>query len=76
MIYICEAFGEGFTKDLAFEGRFEDQVRVFQELKPLGRIQQRTTGCAEKWQQGKPQWTMGTGRRLAWPGGRRVGICG
>lgn len=76
MIYICEGFREDFTKDLACEGRFEDQVRVCQERKSLGRIQQRMTGCAEKWQQGKAQWAMGTGRRLAWPGGRRVGICG
>lgn len=54
-------FREDFTKDLAFEGRFEDQVGVCQELKPLGRAQKRTTGCAVKWQQEKHggPWELG-----------------
>lgn len=39
---------EDFTKDLAFEGRLEDQVRVCQEVEPLGRVQQRMTDCTKK----------------------------
>lgn len=43
---------EDFTKDLVFEGRVEDEVRVCQEVKPLERTQQRMTECT-KWQQGR-----------------------
>lgn len=57
---------------MAFEGRFEDQVGVCQELKPLGRAQKRMTGCAVKWQQGKARWAVGTGRMLGWPGGGKL----
>lgn len=44
-----------FIKDLASDGRLEDQVRVCQEFIPLGRVQQRVIKCT-KWQRGKAWW--------------------
>lgn len=55
-----KGFREDFSKDLAFEGRFEDQFRVCQELKPLERVQERNGNTFRREKRGRP-WELEEG---------------
>lgn len=50
MVSVFKGLREDFTKDFAFEGRLEDQVRAGQEGKPSSAEK---TECTKVWQQGK-----------------------